>query len=500
MIKNMEKNLQINQENSQNTADVLNEQTQQRVPVPQTAVLDNKLAHEEKPSANKNGDHSESTSGKPALQTRDSAIARKTKGSSPQETVTSKPSVSSSQSQSMKESGKKRGARLNDWEEKTFTTKCLEGHNDLISSVGMEGTVLISGSRDTMLKVWDTDTGEEVRSMGGHTGGITSVLLVKKDNQGEQSNEGYIGVTGSHDCSIRIWSLADGKPLRSIYAYSPVLSLDRRKGVLLSGSEGGKVELWDLEVGDDICSTRNTDDDAVTCVKFQGERVVSGSSTGTVKVWDVRQKSLSPSLSSPDQNTAFGKRRRVHCLATTDDVVYWGDDGTNIKALDIRAGKVRKLKNHLTEFGSTSALIVQDSLLISSGYDLDKGTGYLNVRTLPDEEYLATLDDEITSYISCLCCTEVQKDGTLCQRLCTGGNELKIWDQMAKTKIRKRTRSDGDSSFITSKHIKRYSSTEQIDTESSDESDDENRDSSSDDDDENEGGTTTARQSWCTIS
>ena len=59
-----------------------------------------------------------------------------------------------------------------------------------------------------------------------------------------------------------------GKPLRSIYAYSPVLSLDRRKGVLVSGSEGGKVELWDLEVGEGICSTRNTDhDDAVTCVK-----------------------------------------------------------------------------------------------------------------------------------------------------------------------------------------------------------------------------------------
>ena len=39
-------------------------------------------------------------------------------------------------------------------------------------------------SRDTMLKVWDTNTGEEIRSMGGHTGGITSVVLVKKDTQG----------------------------------------------------------------------------------------------------------------------------------------------------------------------------------------------------------------------------------------------------------------------------------------------------------------------------
>ena len=57
-----------------------------------------------------------------------------------------------------------------------------------------------------------------------------------------------------------------------------------------------------------------------------------------VKVWDVRQKSLSPSLSSPDQSAAFVKRRQINCLATTDDVVYWGDDGTNIKALDVRAG------------------------------------------------------------------------------------------------------------------------------------------------------------------
>ncbi len=27
--------------------------------------------------------------------------------------------------------------------------------------------------------------------------------------------------------------------------------------------------MWDLEVGEGICSTRNTDDDAVTCVKVR---------------------------------------------------------------------------------------------------------------------------------------------------------------------------------------------------------------------------------------
>ena len=35
-------------------------------------------------------------------------------------------------------------------------------------------------SRDTMLKLWDADTGREMRSMGGHTGTITSVFLLPK--------------------------------------------------------------------------------------------------------------------------------------------------------------------------------------------------------------------------------------------------------------------------------------------------------------------------------
>ena len=139
----MKKNVQINPENSENeensqNSTVLNEQPQQRVPVPQTAVLDNKLPQEEKLSTNKNGDHSESTSSRPALPTRDSPIEKKAKGSTPQKNASAQP-------QRIKESSKKKGARLSDWEEMKFTTKYLEGHNDLISSVDMDGSVLISG-------------------------------------------------------------------------------------------------------------------------------------------------------------------------------------------------------------------------------------------------------------------------------------------------------------------------------------------------------------------
>ena len=158
------KNQQMNQENkkdeenSQNVVtDVLNGQPQQQVPVQHTAALDNKLGNEdEKQSKNKNGDHSESTSSQPALRTHEFIIEKKAKSGSPQKTVPSKSLVTASktsdQPQSiMKDSGKKNAKLkekvplISDWEGKRFTVECLEGHNDLISSVDMDGSVLISG-------------------------------------------------------------------------------------------------------------------------------------------------------------------------------------------------------------------------------------------------------------------------------------------------------------------------------------------------------------------
>ena len=41
-------------------------------------------------------------------------------------------------------------------------------------------------------------------------------------------------------------------------------------------------------------------------------------------------------------------------------------------------GKIRKIRNHVTDFGSTGAMATTDSCLVSAGYDLDRGNGYLN--------------------------------------------------------------------------------------------------------------------------
>ena len=136
-----------NGQNNENIADVLNREPQQQVPVPQIAVLDNKLPYkEDEQNANKNGVHSESTSSTFTKQTRESSVEKKATSNSSQKTVTTKCLVASdtaAKCESMKEGSGK--TEKTDWQGRKYTVKCLEGHNDLITSVDMDGSFLISG-------------------------------------------------------------------------------------------------------------------------------------------------------------------------------------------------------------------------------------------------------------------------------------------------------------------------------------------------------------------
>lgn len=290
-----------------------------------------------------------------------------------------------------------------------------------------------------------------------------------------------------------------------MYAFSPVECLDCRRNLTAAGLDGGKVELWDLETGNCVRSVRGHDEDAVTAIKFQDDRVISGSARGVVKVWDARDNSLKPVMSSDqapvDQTTAgvTVKPRRVRCLATTEETVYWGDDGVNMKAMDLKSGKLRKIRNHTTEFGSTGAMETTGSCLVSAGYDLDHGNGYLNVRRLPSEEYVATVDDKNTGSITCLSCTQTTRDQVTLHRMCTGGLELKLWDQLPISKVKKRSRPETEDGYVTAKHIRRFSLPDISDTESSEDEDDIPQGHESDDDDDVSTTGSTSR-SWCTIS
>jgi WD40 repeat protein len=61
-----------------------------------------------------------------------------------------------------------------------------------------EGRWIASGSEDSTVKIWDSRSGELVRSFRGHTGLVSSVAF---------GPDGSWLVTGSRDHTARVWDL-----------------------------------------------------------------------------------------------------------------------------------------------------------------------------------------------------------------------------------------------------------------------------------------------------
>lgn len=87
-------------------------------------------------------------------------------------------------------------------------------------------------------------------------------------------------------------------------------------------------------------------------------------------------------------------------------------------------GCVKKLRNHVYDFGITNAIFATQSFLLSSSINLDTGVSSINIRSLPECNYLGSLNVSGIERIFCLAATEDQNDKSL--RLIVGGTQLML--------------------------------------------------------------------------
>ncbi|EDV23891.1 uncharacterized protein TRIADDRAFT_57562 [Trichoplax adhaerens] len=304
-----------------------------------------------------------------------------------------------------KSSVRKRAKITNPWLGRQFQVRYLKGHADVITCMVVHQDILVTGSRDTTLKLWDAADGNLTISMGGHTGPVTALVMLPADDpryildsdQSDTLGRGRKIISGSTDCSLRIWALDTGLMLTRIYTYSPVQCIDYRDGIIATGSDAGKIELWDLDRKESICSVISFNEELLTSVLFCEENYLAASSTtGLVKVWDTTDQTLTITASSDEANlwtndkmmaTKYKFTSRINAMANKGTKLYWGDENRNIKVFDFQ-----------------------------------------NVRETKDDKYLCSIDEGATERIMSTSCT-FYKDKLL--RICTGGShELRIWDQL----------------------------------------------------------------------
>lgn len=104
---------------------------------------------------------------------------------------------------------------------------------------------------------------------------------------------------------------------------------------------------------------------------------------------------------------------------------YFRDlDKDSVYILNLFLGFVKKLRNHIHDFGITNTIYATKSFLVSSSINLDTGNSSINIRSIPDLIYLGTLNVPDAGRIVCLAAAEDQNNQSL--RIVVGGTKLSL--------------------------------------------------------------------------
>merc|ERR1719242_1728482 len=165
-----------------------------------------------------------------------------------------------------------------------FKRLSFQGHGGPIWALDFDHELLISGSYDKCIKIWNISNGNCRATLRGHEEWVSGVQLRHK----------HI-LSCSWDASIRLWKLDDtrfgGKCIATLQSqsgnsiYCVEWSADRN--FIVSGCRSQAVQVWDLRK-EQMIKTFMGHTKQVYTVKMSNNLVLSGSADRTIKMWDPR--------------------------------------------------------------------------------------------------------------------------------------------------------------------------------------------------------------------
>ncbi|KAG2234842.1 quinon protein alcohol dehydrogenase-like superfamily [Thamnidium elegans] len=168
------------------------------------------------------------------------------------------------------------------WRTNKYNLITLHGHSDGVMCVQFCEIlkIVITGSFDKTVRVWDLETGKERLQLTGHSRCVRAL----------QFDDAKL-VTGAMDNTLKIWNYNTGQCIRTLEGHTGgVLSLHFDSRILASGSTDNTIRVWNFEAGE--CCTLIGHTEWVNSVKIchEGTMLVSSSDDATIRLWDLASR------------------------------------------------------------------------------------------------------------------------------------------------------------------------------------------------------------------
>jgi F-box and WD-40 domain protein CDC4 len=237
-------------------------------------------------------------------------------------------------------------------------------HRHVVTCLLFDSDKILTGSDDTKINVYDTETGALRRRLDGHEGGVWALQY-----------EGNMLVSGSTDRTVRVWDIEAGRCLQVFQGHTSTVRclvilkpaqigtaadgtpiMMPKEPLIITGSRDSTLRVWRLPGPHDANVTQNASPitegenpyflrtlaghhNSVRAIAAHGDTLASGSYDCTVRVWKISTGDLVHRLAGHTSKvySVVLDHARNRCISGSMDnfVKIWDlNNGTSLYTLD----------------------------------------------------------------------------------------------------------------------------------------------------------------------
>lgn len=224
----------------------------------------------------------------------------------------------------------------------------LSGNSSYATSLILNSSQaeLYTGLKGGGIIIFDLESSKVKFNLQGHSSMITAMCLAKV------KETPAVLVSGSLDGKVKIWDLRSKNNINIKGHLDGIkaLSVSPDCSLVASGAEDGVVRLWDIRANKILKEFSIEDQNTINCVEFNPHSITLayGANDRTLKHWDLERFTLisvTPVDRLPIQKLKFDSTGKNTFVATNETLKYWMIDDYEPKLIDMYDAAWNKLSS-----------------------------------------------------------------------------------------------------------------------------------------------------------